>query len=416
MSTFAAFRIRPFAILWCGSLASFTAFFMSTVVQSVVAFQLTGANASVGWVIFAQGAAMLLLGPLGGALADRLPKRTVVAIGQALSAAVFAALGVMVATETISVLALALGSLAMGLTFAFVGPTRQALVIDLIPANLRGNAMALTQVANSGSRIIGPAFAGLLLGWVLFGAAGAYGVMTALYLLSALSLAWLPPTPGRADARRRRVLEDLLGGLRYLRAERRLLALVGSFVAVVMVGFSYITVLPGLVENQFGRGADEISELYVVSAVGALAASLIVARHADSAIAASLYTLMGAAFGVSLLGMAAAPSFAAVGGLMFLIGLTSGAFQSLNGAVVVRETDPAYFGRVISLTTIAFAGFGLMALPVGLLADALGERSALAGMGVAVCAVVGVLGVALARSGPAKTATETPPQASSHPR
>lgn len=70
-----------------------------------------------------------------------------------------------------------------------------------------------------------------------------------------------------------------------------------------------------------------------------------------------------------------------------------GGFQSLNGAVIVRLTEPAYFGRVFSLTMLAFAGFGLMGLPIGLLADSVGERGALIAMAGLVCAIVA--GVAL---------------------
>ena len=65
-STFAALRLRHFRILWIGTLSSHLAFFMSTVVQSVVAFELIGNNTAVGSVVFAQGLSMALLGPLWG--------------------------------------------------------------------------------------------------------------------------------------------------------------------------------------------------------------------------------------------------------------------------------------------------------------------------------------------------------------
>ena len=71
----------------------------------------------------------------------------------------------------------------------------------------------------------------------------------------------------------------------------------------------------------------------------------------------------------------------------------------MNAAVIVKETDPIYIGRVMSLTLLAFAGFGLMALPMGLLADWLGERVALGVMGVGVLTVSGLCGVSLARTG-----------------
>jgi MFS family permease len=66
---------------------------------------------------------------------------------------------------------------------------------------------------------------------------------------------------------------------------------------------------------------------------------------------------------------------------MIAVGGTSGGFHALNGAVIARETESVYMGRVMSLTMLAFAGFGLTALPLGLLADRVGERSVLWAMG-----------------------------------
>jgi hypothetical protein len=69
----------------------------------------------------------------------------------------------------------------------------------------------------------------------------------------------------------------------------------------------------------------------------------------------------------------------------------------LNGAVVIRESDPRYFGRVMSLTMTGFAFFGLAALPIGFIADAAGERATLAGMGVAIAGIVAVFTLVLSR-------------------
>jgi predicted MFS family arabinose efflux permease len=82
---------------------------------------------------------------------------------------------------------------------------------------------------------------------------------------------------------------------------------------------------------------------------------------------------------------------------MVLVGVTTGGFQTLSGAVVIRETEPAFVGRVMSLTLMAFGGFGLMGLPVGFLGDQIGERWTLTVLGAVVCAVVLVLRLVLAR-------------------
>ena len=387
-------------MLWFGTVASYIAFFMATIVQSVIAFELTGTNRAVGYVVFAQGLAMLALGPLGGACADRWPKRRIVAVSQVASAAIFGVLALLLAFDALHILMLAAGSLLLGAAIAFLGPARQALSVELVPEAIRGNAVALNQVALTGSQVMGPGVAGLLLGSGV-GATGAYGTMTVLYVLAALSLALVPRSVVRADAAASHVLADLVDGLRYLWTHASLRLLVLFFVSVIMMGFPYVTVMPGLVENQLGRESDAISLLFFISAIGGLAASLFAARLADSRWAVPLFVGMAGLFAVALFGLSLVPSYRAAMGAIFFIGIGVGGFQSLNSAVIVRATDAAYLGRIFSLTVLAFAGFGLMGLPIGLLADAVGERGALAAMSAVVLAIVAVVALRLAR-GPAR--------------
>jgi MFS family permease len=193
------------------------------------------------------------------------------------------------------------------------------------------------------------------------------------------------------------VLTDVGEGLRYVGGQRRLRLLVWMFVLVVMVGFPFVTVLPGLVENQLGRDVESISTLFLTSAIGSLAAGLLVARYADSPNALAIYSSLGFAFALGLLALSAVRSYEMAVAAMLLLGAGSGGFHSLSGAVIVRHTDPAFLGRVLSLTLLAFGAFGLAALPMGLLADAVGERGALATSGAGVAAVVAVLRMRLAR-------------------
>ncbi len=372
------------------------------VVQSVVAFDLVGSNTAVGAVIFAQGLAMFPLGPLGGALADRWPKRRVVGLAQTVPAAVFLTLAIAFATDTIHIALVAGGSFLIGVSFAFVGPARHALVVDLVPLRMRGNAVALAQVASTASQVLGPGIAGLLLYWSSSGPAGAYGTMAALYVVSSALLMLLPRSRMRADAGETRVLADVMEGLRYVLHRPRLRLSVLLYVTVIMVGFPYITVMPGLLENELGQPAEAFAFLSLVSALGALTASLAVARYADHGVATVLFGCMGLLFGIGIVALAATPSYEVAALAVFFVGLGFGGFMTLNGAVIVRSTDPMFFGRVMSLTMLAFGGFGLMALPIGVVADAIGERGALAVLGLVVCAMVCGFALLTSRSRPAE--------------
>lgn len=395
--SFGAFRIPNFRILFAGTLGSFTAFFMSTVVQAVVAFELTGTNSAVGAAVFGQGLGMVLFGPLGGAYADRLPKRRVIATGQTVSAIALGSLGILYAQGSIQLVHLVMCSFVLGAAFGFIGPARQALVVDLVPVALRGNSMALTNVANTTSRVVGPFLAGVLLSVDEIGAALAYGAMGLLYLTSALLLLMLPRSIVREDAGHTHVTADLAAGLRYAWNHVQLRHLLIFFVGVILMGFPHVTLIPGLLENQLGRPATDVTDMALFSAIGAFTTSLSVARFADTPHATRIYSWMAVGFGLTLLLLGLAPSFPSAIAAMIAVGATSGGFHALNGAVIARQTETAYMGRVMSLTLMAFAGFSLTALPLGIAADAFGERVVLFSMGVAVLGLAIVMSIIVAR-------------------
>jgi MFS family permease len=340
-------------------------------------------------VVAAQGVAQLVLGPFGGAMADRFPKRLVILVCQAVITVSFFVVAVLIAGDAISIVSLAAASFLIGLAFSFLGPSRQAFLMELVTPSKRGNAVALTQVALNSSRIIGPMLAAICLLFDSFGSAGAYFVMAGLYVGAMWTTVLLPrgdPVGGQA----RSVFGDIAEGVRYVWRVPRLRTLVVSYVLLIMVGFPYVTVMPGLVENEFDRSAGSITVLYTINAIGGLIASLAVASLADSPRAGAVYVFMSLLFGGGLIASGVSPSFWVVCVVMFVLGFGGGGFQTLNGAIVSHITDPAYFGRVVSLTFLAFAAFGVVAYPIGLLADEIGERATLVLMGGVACLIVGV--------------------------
>ena len=398
-SSFAALRVRNYAILWVGSLGTFTAFFMSTIVQAIVAFELTGRNGAVGFVLLGQGLSMAFLGPFGGAVADRASKRLVSTIGAAVITGVFLVTGVLLALDRIEIYHLAVGSFVIGMMFAFMGPARQAWVVELVSEELRPNAVALNQVALNAARIWAPAIGGLLVAISFVGAAGAYFLMSALYGITTLSLLLLPPS-NPAPSAGRSVLQDMMAGLRYVNGQPRLRWMLVLFFAMILLGLSSTTVLPGLLENELGEDAERFGILQTVNAVGGLVASLAVAGIAGSSRALTVYSLGALLTGAALILTGVSPNLMLLFVPMFLTGLGTGAFQTLNSAVIVMESEPAYYGRVISLTSLAFAGFMLAGLPVGLAADAWGERATLVVMGALTMVVAGLLWPVIARARP----------------
>lgn len=398
--TFGALRIPEFRILFVGTLLSFSAFFMSTLVQGYVAFELEGLNVAVGTAVFGQGLGMMLVGPLGGAYADRLPKRLVIALGQIVSAGSLAVLAVRYTNGTITVANLAFNSFVMGSAFAFIGPARQALVVDLVPDTLRGNAMTLTNVSNTTSRLLGPAAAGTFLRLESFGPAAAYWAMAGLYLASAGLLGFLPRSVVRANVGETHVLHDLRAGLVYAWRHVELRHLLIFFVSVMLVGFPHVALLNGWLETEVGRPREDVAIVAIFSAIGAFTASLSLARFADAAVATRIYSWMAVGFGVTLILFALAPTYETGLVAIVLVGATSGGFHALNGAVTARVTEVAFMGRVMSLNFLAFAGFSLVSPITGGLGDRFGVNNVLLGMGAIVVVLSLCMSLVVARDTP----------------
>ncbi len=389
-STFDSLTIRPYRILWLGTVLSFVAFMMSNTAQGVVAYDLTGSNRAVGWVGFGQGIAMLGLMPFGGAIADRLSKRFLLLFGQSSIGLSMLLLGILIRTDAITIFFLACGAFITGTMFSFIGPTRTAYIGELVPPERRGNAIALTQVGMNMTRVFGPFAAGGLLAWAVVGKAGVYFIMAGIFVFVVATLAQLPPSVGKSLPGRS-VMGDIRLGVQHVAANPRLKTLILGFLTVTVLGFPYMVVLPGLTKDQLHAGDAGYGTLVGVSSIGGLAMSLVVASLADSQRATLYLTLSSLGLGVALILTGLAPTFPVALLTMMLVGGAGSAFQTLNNAIALREAQPEYFGRVMSLMMLAWSFNGLIGLPIGLLADEIGERHVLIVMGVAVMAGVALL-------------------------
>lgn len=380
-ATFDALRERDFRVLWIGTGLSFLAFNMSWIVQSVVAFDLTGRNRDVGLVWLGMGIANITLAPFGGVVADRVSKRQLLLVGQAMVAVTFMAVGVLIVLDRITIFFLVLSTFVMGAAFAFIGPARQAWAAQLLPPEKVANGVALTQVGMTSTRVVGPMLAGVLMAIPFIGSGGTYLFMGSAFVVVVGSVFLLPNTPGTARGARRSVFDEMGQGLSHIRARPRLRLLVMMFIATVASGFSYQVVLPGLLENQLDTDPDRISILYTISAASGLVVMLGVAGLAGSKHAWNLMLTAALVLGGSLALAGIAPNFLVLAFVMVPLGIGLSAFQMLNNALVMRETDPAYYGRVMSLTMMAWGFNSLAGFPFGLLADSIGERLVMVLMG-----------------------------------
>jgi predicted MFS family arabinose efflux permease len=118
--------------------------------------------------------------------------------------------------------------------------------------------------------------------------------------------------------------------------------------------------------------------------VGAVVMGLLLGRRSYRRSEARVMVLAGTTFGMALCALALAPVFAVAVAALLVIGGAMMAFQTSNQSLLISLSDMEYHGRIQGLIMLSFGTFGIAALPLGLLADALGLRWTLGGMGLAV--------------------------------
>src|SRR5436190_11811976 len=164
--TFSAFKHRNFRLYFSGQLISFTGSWMTTTAQGWLVYQLTGSKALLGIVAAAASAPMLVFATLGGWIADRYPKRSVIVCTQISSMILSFAMAALVWTEIVQPWHIVVLAVLGGITMAFDMPARQSFVIEMTSREDLMNAISLNSSAFNCARIIGPSIAGFLMAHV----------------------------------------------------------------------------------------------------------------------------------------------------------------------------------------------------------------------------------------------------------
>jgi MFS family permease len=381
--------VVPFRAVWTATVLYFLAIFAQMIARGWLAHELSGTKAGLGAVTLAYGVVSVICTPIGGVMADRWNKRRVVVWAVFAMAVLSAALCTAIVTDRLTYWMLLVASAAEAVIFAFIVPARMALTVELVGRGLLHNAVALSQISMNLNRIIGPFAAGVLMAASWSGPAGVYVLGAVVCLAATAFMLRVPATAGRPrpGAAERSPLSELRSGLAYVRAHPPLGQLLVTSLVVTMFGFSYMTFLPAVSEELFGRGSDGYALMAAASAVGGLVTALGIAGRFGARHGWRIQLVSGIGFGIAVIGLGLAPSFAGSLLVCVLLGACVAGFQSLNATLVMANADPDYHGRLQSMLQLGFSGFGLAGLPLGLLADAIGLRPTMVAMGT-LCALV----------------------------
>ena len=386
----AAFRHRNFRLFWGGQVVSLVGTWMATVAQAWLVLQLTNDPFALGIVAAAQFAPVLVLGLLGGVIADVVPKRGALIALQASMCLIAFALAALVATDVVQVWMIILLAAALGIANAIEMPTRQAFVIEMVGRSDIANAVALSSAAFNGSRIVGPALAGLLIALV---DVPAVFVLNGISYLAAIG-ALVAIDPAGLHAPPRRHLErsvaavgrQLTEGLRYVRHTSAVLLPLVVLGLVSTAGMNFQVLIPVMARDVLIVGAEGFGFLMAAAGLGSLSAALAIAFG----LRPTRRLMLGGALAFGLFEAVFALSRSFPFSMLLMYGMGFGVIAiAATANTTIQLTVPDHLrGRVMSVYVTVFAGSTpIGALIAGTIASVWGAPAALLFGGVVSIAV-----------------------------
>jgi MFS family permease len=269
----AALRHRNFRIYWLGFVTSVSGMQMFLVIQAWLVFDLTGSALQLGFLALARAIPAVVLGLIGGVVADKVDQRRLLIGTTAGVATIYLVLGTLTLTGIVQVWHILASVFLIGALQAFDQPTRQAIFPNLIDRRDMMSAVALNSTIHPGTRIFAPVVAGLLidhLGIPRQGAAVAIFIVTCTYATFSYMMfrVHLPPVKRASGSSG---FQDLTNGIKYImvRPVFRLLILT-SFVNAFF-GMAHVTLMPIFAQNLLGDASGSaISLLFSVAGIGGL--------------------------------------------------------------------------------------------------------------------------------------------------
>ena len=382
-------RHRNYRIFFTGQLVSLAGTWMQNVALAWLVIELSGSPLAIGALAFWRFVPFTIFGLVAGVVADRIESRKLVMATQAAAMAISIALAVVTLTDTATLpLVYVLAALG-GIALAFDAPGRQSLTFQMVGPRELPNAVALNSGLFNGSRVIGPAIAGLVIAAVGTGLCFVLNAFSFLAVLGALAIVRAEELYPVAKDRSATIVGGLRRAASFAWNEPQLRLILSVVTVVSTVGFNFHVLVPLLAADTLHVGPEGFGLLSATFGLGALVGALATATFRQASW--RMFSIGTASFGVLVLLLAPVQNAYLAGLVLFGIGVSFTLFTA-NANSLVQLTAPDHLrGRLIGLYLFAFLGLApIGGLFAGWLADVGGTSLAFAVAGLTALATIGI--------------------------
>jgi MFS family permease len=386
LNTFQSLKSRDFKFLWLGIIFMMAGMQMQSIARGYLVYDITSSALLLGLVNVGFAVPMLILSLFGGVAADRINRKRLIQLCQALAAGASLAIAVSISLEVVTWVHLFIASSLHGIVFAFLVPARQALIPQLVDRDLLTNALALNAAAFSLMILLAPAFAGFL--YSIIGPAGVYYVVTAMEIVAVVCTGLIRYK--KNDIKKIKIFSEIREGLSYILKNPLVIILIVIGLSFSLLVMPIRMLMPIFIVDIYHRGPDALGLLFSAMGLGALVGSLVIASMGKWK--RGLILLSGGIIsGVSLILLAVIPVYAAAAAILLFVGVGDSIRRSLNQALILEITEKQYQGRVISVYAMNFGFIPLGVLPASAIAEFFGVGAASATLGfvlIIVCFII----------------------------
>ena len=386
---------RDYRFIWVGNFFANTAHWLQLLTLGWLVRDLTeGTEGSALLVVGIGGISTLpgvVIGPLGGVLGDRVDRRKLIMVLQAVMAVIAFGFACVIAFDLVEVWHVFAYAIVSGAFLSITQPMRQALIANTVPRHMLGNAFATNVLTIPGTRAIGPFVGGILVS--SFGFFWNFTIESLLYV--GMILAFLPMNTPYTESRRSRAgagttgfIQDLAEGFRYVWSGNRVLFLLITLTIVPNVVLQPVMfMLPLFTTEVLGRGADVGGYMLATNGFGGFLMALTIASFGFFIKRGMLCLITAAASSILAIVLIQAAWLPVALFVIALFAASQTAFRTTNGTLTQTLVPDELRGRITSLQRLGQGFVVGSSLLVGWFAGVTSVRLALAAMGVVGLAV-----------------------------
>ena len=365
---------------------SFTAINLQLVARNWLVYEMTDSQKAVGWVSFAYGLPILFLSLYGGAMAERVSKRSLLIWTQVGNGVIALIISILITTGNIQLWHLIVAAAFTGILFAFHIPARFSIIPELVQEREYMNAVALNSFGWNLSVLLSSMGALLL---PVIHVEGIFWITAVSLFISIGLLLNLPVVGGVRREAQTSILLELIEGLKYVHHNVVLRSLLAVAFVCIVFGLPYGNLMPDFAKKVFNVGEVGYGFLLSAPAVGALVVSLVVASLGDFKRKGAAVMTLAFFFGIGLILFAVSGNYYLALVFLIAVGGVSAGYFSLNNTLMQIIVPPTMLGRVMGVYVITLSFMSLGTLPLSYVADAK-DASLAIGLGGAAIALVAV--------------------------